>query len=154
MLLSRAAEQRQLHGGPLPLSPGATLSWLGFSEEGLLAAYDSEGELRLRSGDFGGAWVTAFSAAIGTDRPTGEPCFGCCRGWLAACPALRLFGAPHPGNRISTVPTLCPQRSCLPVLPAPSRAQEHRAVLGSGPGGQRDAVHRVRQQPGASGALG
>ncbi|KAL4439932.1 hypothetical protein ABPG75_002933 [Micractinium tetrahymenae] len=57
------AEQRQLHAGPLPLSPRATLAWLGFTQEGLLAAYDSEGELRLRSGDFGGAWVTAFSAA-------------------------------------------------------------------------------------------
>lgn len=59
------AEQRQAHGGPLPLSPGSTLGWLGFSEEGLLAAYDSVGELRLRSELFGGAWVTAFSAAAG-----------------------------------------------------------------------------------------
>ena len=66
------AEQRQLHGGPLPLSPAASLAWLGFSEEGLLAAYDSEGELRLRSGDFGGAWVTAFSAATGEGRTAGE----------------------------------------------------------------------------------
>ncbi|PSC69197.1 WD repeat and HMG-box DNA-binding 1 isoform B [Micractinium conductrix] len=57
------AEQRQLHAGPLPLSPGSTLSWVGFSEEGLLAAYDSEQELRVRSPDFGGSWVTLFSAA-------------------------------------------------------------------------------------------
>jgi chromosome transmission fidelity protein 4 len=57
------AEQRQAHSGPLPLSPGSTLAWLGFTEEGLLAANDSAGELRLRSELFGGAWVTAFSAA-------------------------------------------------------------------------------------------
>jgi hypothetical protein len=59
------AEQRQLHAGPLPLSPGATLAWLGFTEEGQLASYDSHGELRLRSADFGGTWVTAFSATAG-----------------------------------------------------------------------------------------
>ena len=132
------AEQRQLHAGPLPLSPGSTLSWVGFrwaqgergrgmlcvcggggggggggwkhgaelrdnmrvcmricnqvpmtagtealhltapllamprvppcSEEGLLAAYDSEQELRVRSPDFGGSWVTLFSAAAGEHR--------------------------------------------------------------------------------------
>lgn len=66
------AEQRQAHGGPLPLSPGSTLSWLGFSEEGLLAAYDSAGELRLRSELFGGAWVTAFSAAAGEQSTVQE----------------------------------------------------------------------------------
>lgn len=32
----------QVHHGPLPLTPGTTLSWLGFSEESLLASYDSE----------------------------------------------------------------------------------------------------------------
>ena len=36
------AERRQLHGGRLPLSAGASLSWLSFTEEGLLAALDSE----------------------------------------------------------------------------------------------------------------
>lgn len=60
------AEQRELASGPLPLTPGSRLVWLGFSEgEGLLAAYDSEGELRLRTPDFGGAWVPLFSAAAG-----------------------------------------------------------------------------------------
>ena len=34
----------------------------------MLAAYDSAGELRLRSELFGGAWVTAFSAAAGERR--------------------------------------------------------------------------------------
>ena len=32
----------QVHSGSLPLSPGSTLAWLGFSEESLLASYDSE----------------------------------------------------------------------------------------------------------------
>ncbi|KAI3431740.1 hypothetical protein D9Q98_004782 [Chlorella vulgaris] len=62
-MLLDVAEQRQLHGGPLPLSRAASLCWLGFTEEGLMATYDSEGELRLRAADFGGSWVTVFSAA-------------------------------------------------------------------------------------------
>jgi len=32
----------QMHSGSLPVSPGATLAWLGFSEDSLLASYDSE----------------------------------------------------------------------------------------------------------------
>jgi hypothetical protein len=59
------SEQRETASGALPLTPGASLAWLGFSEEGLLAAYDSEGELRLRTPDFGGAWVPLFSSAAG-----------------------------------------------------------------------------------------
>ena len=40
-----ATSSRTAHG-PLPLTPGTTLSWIGFSEEGLLAAADSAGVLR------------------------------------------------------------------------------------------------------------
>ena len=36
------AEHTQAWSGSLPLSPGATLTWLGFSEAGMLAAYDSQ----------------------------------------------------------------------------------------------------------------
>lgn len=32
----------QVHTGNVVLSPAATLTWLGFADEGLLAAYDSE----------------------------------------------------------------------------------------------------------------
>ncbi len=57
-------EQRLLHAGPLPLSPGgAELAWLGFTEEGALAVYDSAGELFVRTPAFGGAWAPLFSAA-------------------------------------------------------------------------------------------
>jgi chromosome transmission fidelity protein 4 len=57
-------EQRLLHAGPLPLSPGgAELAWLGFTEEGALAVYDSVGELFVRTPTFGGAWAPLFSAA-------------------------------------------------------------------------------------------
>ena len=36
------ASQALEHSGPLCLSAGASLQWLGFSEEGMLAAYDSK----------------------------------------------------------------------------------------------------------------
>jgi hypothetical protein len=35
-------KKRQTQAGRLPLSPGATLTWLGFSEAGCLSTYDSE----------------------------------------------------------------------------------------------------------------
>ncbi|KAK9809234.1 hypothetical protein WJX72_011841 [[Myrmecia] bisecta] len=57
------SEQQQVHAGMLPVSLAATLTWLGFSEAGLLAAYDSQGVMRLRSPDFGGSWVPVFSSA-------------------------------------------------------------------------------------------
>ena len=41
MLLSMMC-MMQVHRGRLPLSPGSTLAWLGFSDEALLATYDSE----------------------------------------------------------------------------------------------------------------
>ena len=152
--LQDVTEQRLLHGGPLPLSPGASLAWLGFSEEGQLAAYDSEGELRLRTPDFGGSWVTAFSAAAGKLVLTGLYCKLAVQDsvlwpvWGVA-PDFGWWACPR---RAHSTPAPCP------ALPNPHhhacRAQEHGAVLGGGPVLQGAPSHRVRQQPRASGALG
>ena len=57
-----AARQALLASGPLPLGRGAGLAWLGLSDEGLPAAYDTAGVMRLRSADWGGAWVPVFDA--------------------------------------------------------------------------------------------
>lgn len=57
-----AARQACAAAGPLPLTPGAALAWLGFSEEGLPATYDSAGALRLRTGEWGGAWAPVFNS--------------------------------------------------------------------------------------------
>ncbi|TKY73266.1 WD repeat and HMG-box DNA-binding protein 1 [Spatholobus suberectus] len=46
----------------LPLSPGSSLSWFGFSEEGQLCSYDSKGVLRSYTSQFGGSWIPLFSA--------------------------------------------------------------------------------------------
>ncbi|XP_061341884.1 protein ENHANCER OF LHP1 1 [Gastrolobium bilobum] len=48
--------------GRLPLSPGSSLSWFGFSEEGQLCSYDSKGVLRSYTSQFGGSWLPLFSA--------------------------------------------------------------------------------------------
>lgn len=48
---------RNLCNRDLPLSPCATLSWLGFSDEGTPVAYDSAGVLRLLSQSLGILWV-------------------------------------------------------------------------------------------------
>lgn len=48
--------------GPLPLSRGAALAWLGFSEEGLPAAYDTAGVARVRTAEWGGSWVPVFDS--------------------------------------------------------------------------------------------
>lgn len=35
-------KRQQVLSGPLPLTPGAKLTWLGFSEFGTLSSYDSK----------------------------------------------------------------------------------------------------------------
>ncbi|KAJ4960748.1 hypothetical protein NE237_020658 [Protea cynaroides] len=49
--------------GPLPLTPGSYLTWLGFSEEGQLSSYDSKGVLRVFTNQYGGSWLPIFSAS-------------------------------------------------------------------------------------------
>ncbi|KAK9105292.1 hypothetical protein Scep_022136 [Stephania cephalantha] len=48
--------------GRLPLTPGSSLSWFGFSEEGQLGSYDSKGVLRVFTEQYGGSWFPIFSA--------------------------------------------------------------------------------------------
>jgi len=45
---------------PLPLSPGATLAWLGYSDKGGLLSMDSSGVLRLLSMQWGGQWLAVL----------------------------------------------------------------------------------------------
>ncbi|KAK6921076.1 Minichromosome loss protein Mcl1, middle region [Dillenia turbinata] len=49
--------------GHLPLTPGSSLMWFGFSEEGRLSSYDSKGVLRVFTEQFGGSWLPLFSAS-------------------------------------------------------------------------------------------
>lgn len=56
-------ERKRLHDGPLPLTSASTLLWMGYSEEGLLAAYDTQGILRVLTPDFGGSWISVFDAS-------------------------------------------------------------------------------------------
>ncbi|CAN1296965.1 Protein ENHANCER OF LHP1 1 [Linum perenne] len=51
--------------GRLPLTPGSSLIWFGFSEEGQLSSYDSklvlQGVLRVFTNHYGGSWFPLFS---------------------------------------------------------------------------------------------
>ncbi|KAK9832382.1 hypothetical protein WJX74_008412 [Apatococcus lobatus] len=58
-----AADQTQLGTEGLGLSPGATLAWMGFTDDGVPATYDSKGVMRLRIPDFGGSWMIVFDSA-------------------------------------------------------------------------------------------
>jgi chromosome transmission fidelity protein 4 len=57
-----AARQAEAASGPLPLGRGAALAWLGFTDEGLPAAYDGAGVMRVRTPEWGGAWAPVFDA--------------------------------------------------------------------------------------------
>ncbi|KAI4335860.1 hypothetical protein L6164_014465 [Bauhinia variegata] len=48
--------------GRLPLTPGSSLTWFGFSEEGELSSYDSKGVLRVFTSQYGGSWLPLFSS--------------------------------------------------------------------------------------------
>lgn len=49
--------------GKLPLTPGSSLTWFGFSEEGQLSSFDSKGVLRVFTNQYGGSWLPLFSAS-------------------------------------------------------------------------------------------
>eukprot|EP00850_Spirogloea_muscicola_P012300 SM000079S22418 [mRNA] locus=s79:8874:14531:- [translate_table: standard] len=57
-------KQQVVASDRLPLSRAATLAWLGFSEDGQLSTYDSQGILRMFCDGYGGCWVSVFSSSI------------------------------------------------------------------------------------------
>jgi hypothetical protein len=94
-LLLDVARHAQLASGPLPLARGAPLAWLGFSEEGLPAAADGAGVVRLRTAEWGGAWVPVFDARLARSGGRAGPGGGWgwrCRLRAAAC---ALVGGEH-----------------------------------------------------------
>ncbi|CAN6237368.1 unnamed protein product [Urochloa humidicola] len=56
------SERAQSLSGRLLLTPSSQLSWFGFSDNGQLSSYDSEGILRVFSSQFGGSWLPIFSS--------------------------------------------------------------------------------------------
>ncbi|CAL8470187.1 g9729 [Coccomyxa elongata] len=55
--------QGLVQAGMLCLSPKTSLAWFGFSEEGMLASYDSTGVMRLCCSAYGGSWVPVFESS-------------------------------------------------------------------------------------------
>jgi hypothetical protein len=54
-------EQRMIAQAALPLSPGASMVWLGLSESGAPVMKDSKGVLRMWAAAFGGSWVPVLN---------------------------------------------------------------------------------------------
>ncbi|MQM19924.1 hypothetical protein Taro_052937, partial [Colocasia esculenta] len=88
---------------PLPLTPGSVLSWFGFSEEGQLSAYDSQGVLRVFTSQFGGTWLPLFSAS--KVRKSEEENY-----WVVGLNMSKLFCI------VCKSPDSCPLVSPKPVL--------------------------------------
>ena len=112
--------------GPLPLSPTAQLTWLGFSDDGCLAATDSSGLTRLRSSAFGGSWVPVFdsTAARASDAE---------RHWVVGLSGSEAYAvvvkAPDLAPTVSSRPVLSIFPLALPVLRAPDAAGAETGAL-------------------------
>lgn len=88
--------------GRLPLTPGSRLSWFGFSEEGQLSSYDSEGVLRVYTHQFGGSWIPLFSAS--KEKKSDESY------WMVGLNASKIFCI------VCNSPDMYPQVTPKPVL--------------------------------------
>ncbi|KAG2451888.1 hypothetical protein HYH02_003663 [Chlamydomonas schloesseri] len=98
---------------PLPLSPGATLTWLGFSEDtGVPAAADSSGVVCVRTPDFGGRWVPVFEPPAA--RRASEVL------WPVGLSSEQLYAIvckpAEPRPQVSPRPFYTPMDLCPPVL--------------------------------------
>jgi chromosome transmission fidelity protein 4 len=109
----------QTASGSLPLTPGEQLTWLGFSEDGLLAACDSAGVLRLRTGDFGGAWVPVFSSSAARSSDAE-------RHWVVGLSGAEVYAvvckAPDSAPAVAPRPVLSLFPLAVPVLGAAAGA--------------------------------
>eukprot|EP00271_Cylindrocystis_brebissonii_P018442 TRINITY_DN521_c0_g1_i2.p1 TRINITY_DN521_c0_g1~~TRINITY_DN521_c0_g1_i2.p1 ORF type:complete len:998 (+),score=196.36 TRINITY_DN521_c0_g1_i2:1944-4937(+) len=62
-VITDVRERKKVGSHRLKLSAGATLQWLGFSDQGVLCSFDSNGILRGFMIDNGGTWVPLWSSA-------------------------------------------------------------------------------------------
>jgi chromosome transmission fidelity protein 4 len=146
-MLDVANSKRVVSPETLPVSPGAHLVWLGFSDACVPLTFDSAGVLRMRDASFGGQWVRRRAHARHIDRspincqhlqvPMLETSsavksaaewlwpVGCSGGQLL-CVVTRGRAAPTPVPR----PTLTP----LPLAPPLARPEAAATVL------ERDAL--------------
>ncbi|EYU38153.1 hypothetical protein ABFS82_04G141100 [Erythranthe guttata] len=88
--------------GRLPLTPGSSLTWFGFSEEGQLSSFDSKGVLRVFTSQYGGSWLPLFSAS---KLKNSEENY-----WVAGLNASKLFCV------VCKSPELFPQSTPKPIL--------------------------------------
>ncbi|KIY92199.1 WD repeat and HMG-box DNA-binding protein 1 [Monoraphidium neglectum] len=130
-LLLDVARHAQLASGPLPLARGAPLAWLGFSEEGLPAAADGAGVVRLRTAEWGGAWVPVFDARLARSEGGSEvfwPVSISCRELTCVVTSQ---AAPHPPVQPRPVLSVRPLQVPLAAAEgAPSDLEDEALRLG------------------------
>lgn len=104
--------------GCLPITPGAQLTWLGFSDEGALASGDSAGVIRVLVAGFGGSWVPIFTseAARASDAE---------RHWIVGMSRNEVYAVVCKAPE--TYPQVCAIKRCFPApLSCPRRAPSLR----------------------------
>ena len=112
--------------GPMPLAPAAQLTWLGFSDNGCLAATDSSGTTRLRSSAFGGTWVPVFDSNVARASDAE-------RHWVVGLSGSEVYAvvvkAPDLAPTVASRPVLSIFPLALPVLRAPDAAGAETGAL-------------------------
>ena len=125
-MLLDTTQGTRLCEGPMPLSPAARLSWLGFSDDGCLAAADSTGVLRLRGSAFGGCWMPVFDST--TARASDAE-----RHWHVGLSSSEVYAvvvkAPDTCPTVSSRPVLSIFPLAMPVLRAPDASGADTAAM-------------------------
>jgi chromosome transmission fidelity protein 4 len=137
----------QAASGALPLTPGETLTWLSFSEEGLLAAADSAGVVRLRSGEYGGAWTPVFSSAAARSGDAE-------RHWVVGVTSVEVYAvvvkAPDTAPAVAPRPVLSLFPLAVPIMGGVAAAA---GAGGPAPPSLEEALLRARMWAGDAARL-
>ena len=135
------SDSRKLFGGRVAMSPGSELTWVGWTEAGVPATFDSEGELLLFNSSFGGTWTPVFSAKR-ERKSTSE------RYWIVGITSTQLHCV------VCKAPATTPQVMPRPVL---SRVDLSAPTLASDPATvdleKQNLLHNVNLEN-ARGVLG
>ena len=72
VLVMDVERRQRLLDGPLAISPGSTLTWLGYSDRSALLTMDSAGVVRVLSDQWGGQWVPVLDVGGAAGKASRE----------------------------------------------------------------------------------
>ncbi|CAM6122605.1 unnamed protein product [Calypogeia fissa] len=106
------SKRQHVVSGVLPLTPGAKLTWLGFSETGTLSSFDSKGVLRMYSKAYGGCWIPVYGISPGQES-SGENL------WVVGLDSTQIFcvkcKAPDVEPQVNPKPVLSMVNFAMPI---------------------------------------